>query len=242
MKQTFKGMLEQGEIGIRVYWVRVPFKPAEIWPDRKGLRVKGTVRLAGISKKGSPLNLGALFRTSLMSSKDHGYVLVVNRKVQKTLGATVGSLIEVSIEPDLEERPASAPPELAKLLKQDRALKKWFEALNESSRKYIADHVAESKTPDVRERRAELWAERMMLTMEGEVVAPPLLQAAFRQRPQAKVGWESLTPVQRRMHLLSIFMLEGVEARSRRVERAMNAAIQASQKKSSSRKRTDDKD
>jgi uncharacterized protein YdeI (YjbR/CyaY-like superfamily) len=242
LQMTFKGILEQGEIGIRIYWVRVPFRPPEVWPNRIGLKVKGTVKLAGASKSARSPDKEAALRTSLMGSKESGYVLVVNRKMQQTLGASIGSLLEVSIEPDLEERPATAPPELTKLLKQDRALKKWFEALNESSRKYIVDQVAASKSAEVRERRAELWIERMMLTIEGESAPPPVLQAAFRKQPIARMGWDALTPLQRRSHLLSIFMLEGIDARARRVERAIEAAIVAAKKKGMTRKPQDEED
>ena len=37
-------------------------------------------------------------------------------------------------------------------------------------------------------------AERLMLTMEGEKVLPPILDVAFRQNPAARKGWDAMTP------------------------------------------------
>ena len=57
--------------------------------------------------------------------------------MQKGAKVAVGGLAEIVLEPDLEERTVRYTPELAKLLKQDRALKRWFEQLSNSARQYI---------------------------------------------------------------------------------------------------------
>jgi uncharacterized protein YdeI (YjbR/CyaY-like superfamily) len=141
-------------------------------------------------------------------------------------------MAEVVIEPDLEDRSAALPPELAKLLKQDRSVKKWYEQLNYSMRKYIADAIAKPKSLEARERQAELWVERMMLAMDGEDEPPPILQAAFRRQPQARIGWDAMTPIQRRTHLLAIFLNQSPQARAKRAEKAVSDAIRISQRKS----------
>ena len=48
--------------------------------------------------------------------------------------------------------------------------------------------------------------ERMMLAMEGEHTLPPILRLAFRRAPRAQAGWEAMTPVQRRGHLLGVLL------------------------------------
>jgi len=48
-------------------------------------------------------------------------------------------------------------------------------------------------------------AERLLLTLEGEIELPPILHAAFLQQPLARRGWEAMTAAQRRNHLLGIF-------------------------------------
>jgi hypothetical protein len=176
------------------------------------MRVRGTIN-------------GFPFRTSLFGRQAGGYLLLVNRTIQKQAKVVPGSLADVVVEPDLEDRSAAPPPELAKLLKADRSVKKWFERLNNSTRNYICDAVAEAKSAESRRRRAEQWTETMMLAMEAEIEVPPLLQAAFRRQPRARAGWEAMTPIQRRTHLIAIFQLQSPEARAKRAERAFDDAL-----------------
>jgi uncharacterized protein YdeI (YjbR/CyaY-like superfamily) len=73
-------------------------------------------------------------------------------------------------------------------------------------------------------RRAEQMAERLLGTMEGERELPPVVAAAFRRRPKAKAGWETMTQLQRRQSLLAVFYYQTPEARERRVEKLCDEA------------------
>jgi uncharacterized protein YdeI (YjbR/CyaY-like superfamily) len=222
MRKSFQAILEPREAGLSWTIARVPFDPAEVWAERKGLRVKGSIRAAGKSSENKD---SVEFCTNLIRSQDHGYFLLVTGKMRKAAHLQAGSRVEISLEPDLDGRAATPPPELAKLFKSDRAVKKWFETLNYSLRKYIADSIAEPKSAEARVRRAEQWMERMMLTMEGEEHPPPILQMAFRRQPLARAGWDAMTPNQRRLTLLSIFSCVSPEAQAKRVERVMDEAV-----------------
>lgn len=211
-KKKFRGVLQPGGTALNWVVVRVPFDAAKVWPDRKRMRVKGTIN-------------GFAFRTSLFGSARGGHVLLVNKQMQKGAGVRVGGTAEIVLEPDLEERVATVPPELEKLLKQDKALKKWFEGMSYSMRKYMEDAVRAAKSQAARVRRAELEVERMMLAMEGERELPPILQAALRRSPKAAEGWKAMTPVQRRGHLLGIFYYQSPEARQKRTEKAVADAV-----------------
>jgi uncharacterized protein YdeI (YjbR/CyaY-like superfamily) len=209
-QRRFKAVLER--MGKAPVWTAatLPFDPVAEWPERNGLRVKGTVAAAG----GTPVPIAV----TLIRSLERGYLLLVTQKMQKLAGVRAGHTAEFVLEPDTDGKSAEPPEELTKLLKQERALKKWFETLNYSTRKYISDSVRESKSAEVRVRRAEQWAEQMMLTMEGEVEPPPVLQMAFRRQPLARTGWDSMTANQRRMSLLGIFSCKSPEARAKRVD------------------------
>jgi uncharacterized protein YdeI (YjbR/CyaY-like superfamily) len=74
--------------------------------------------------------------------------------------------------------------------------------------------------------------ERIMLAMEGEQTLPPILQVAFRRAPRARAGWEAMTPVQRRGHLLGIFYYQSPEARERRTQKAVDEALHLLESKS----------
>jgi uncharacterized protein YdeI (YjbR/CyaY-like superfamily) len=81
------------------------------------------------------------------------------------------------------------------------------------------------KGAEARQRRVEQMAERLMLTMEGEKILPPILDVAFRNTPAARKGWKAMTPAQRRGHLLGVFYCKSPEARERRVEKVIEDAL-----------------
>ena len=217
MKKSFRGVLEPDHTELKWVIVRVPFDATKVWTVRKRLRVKGTIN-------------GFPFRTSLFGSTRGGHVLLVNKKMQKGGKVGPGDTAAIVLEPDLEERTASVPPELAAQLKQERSLKAWYESLNYSMRKYITDLVTGPKSAESRKRRAEQAAEWMMLAMEGEEEPPPILQVVFRRQPLARVGWEAMTPLQRRGHLLGIFYYQSPEAREKRAAKAIEDALKAARR------------
>src|SRR5579859_1479013 len=217
-RQRFRALLEPDGTNLRWVTARVPFQPAAVWKTRRGMRVKGTIN-------------GFAFRTSLFGSAAKGYVVLVNKAMQKGAKAGPGEMAEFTLEPDVEEREAVVPVELAKLLKQDRALARWFAALSYSYRKDICNTVNEPKSAEARLRRAEQMAERMLLAMEGEQFLPPILQVAFRRAPGAQAGWDAMTPVQRRANLLAIFYYQSPEARERRTQKVVEDALRAGARK-----------
>jgi len=210
--KKFRGVLEPDNTPLKWVIVKLPFNPIKAWPTRNRLRVKGTIN-------------GFAFRTSLFGSTQGGHHLLVNKQMQKGAGASVGSMAEIVLEPDLDERATPVPPELAKLLKQHGPLRKWYELLSPSARDNIARTVNGSKSPEARHRRAEQTVERMMLAMEGERDLPPILQMEFARHPQARIGWEAMTPVQRRGHLLGIFYYQSPESRQKRAHKAVDEAL-----------------
>ena len=216
--KTFRALLEP--VGNELRWViaRVPFDPVEVWPVRNGRRVRGEIN-------------GFAFRTSLFpgaGGKKH--VLLINKKMQAGAHARSGDTALFRLEPDLEEREATVPPELAKALKADRGLRRYFDALNPSMRRDIGRWVGEPKSAQSRAKRADEIAERLLLAMEGEHEPPPILRAAFQGQPEARRGWEAMTPIRRRNHLFAIFYYKTAEARERRVRVAIEDALKVARR------------
>ena len=239
MPITFEAALEtlQAEQSWTAVWL--PFDPCELdptgaWPVNGKLRVKGSIRAAVESAKSTS------FATSIIRTKVRGCFLLVTAKMRKATGLNAGSLAEITLEPDIELRAATPPPELAKLLRADRTVRKWFEALNYSTRKYIADMVAEPKSAEARVRRAEQWMERILLVMDGEESPPPILQVAFRRQPLARTGWYALTDNQRRTALFGIFTCVSPEAQAKRIERIVADAMQAARRSEKRQAREDE--
>jgi uncharacterized protein YdeI (YjbR/CyaY-like superfamily) len=230
--KSFTAVVEPLQTGLGWAIARVPFDVAKAWPVRRGLRVRGEILPA--KSKGPSADSedgGFAFRTSLFPySRGEGHFLLVNKKMQAAAKAKVGSAVQIRLEPDLEEREAVIPPELALALKGDRRLRKWFDGLSYSMRKEAGTWVNEPKSVASRRRRAECMAERLLLTLEGEMELPPILHAAFLRQPQARKGWEAMTTTQRRNHLLGIFYYHSVEARERRVTKAVDEALRVAEK------------
>lgn len=224
-RKSFLALLERDGTALNWVVVRIPFDPATVWPQRIGRRVRGTIAEFA-------------FRTTLVSyPHGGGPVLIVNKKMLAGARAQVGEKVRITLEPDLEERPVIIPPELARELKSDRRLERWFNALSESGRREIGKWVGDPGSPDARRKRAEKMAERLMLAMEGEEEPPPILRAAFLRQPLAREGWFALTPTQRRNHLLGIFYYETAEARERRAGKAIEDALRAARKRSAADRR-----
>lgn len=218
--KTFRATLQPLRNGLGWIIARVPFDPAKQWPERRGSRVRGEVN-------------GFPFRTSLFPDpeREGGRVLLVNKKMQAGAGAQAGAMVEIRLEPDLEERPALMPPELATALKADRRLRKWFDNLSEYTRRTLCNMVGEIKGAEARRNQAERITERLFLAMEGETETPPVLRAAFARQPLAEQGWNAMTEAQRRGHLLGIFYYQSVDARESRAARAVEEAIRVARKK-----------
>jgi uncharacterized protein YdeI (YjbR/CyaY-like superfamily) len=197
--------------GNRIRWVlvRMPFDSVKVWGVRGHLRVKGEIN-------------GFAFRGSLFPAADGHHMLMVNKKMQTGAKVRAGMTAKFRIEPDLEERPAPAAPELDKALRVSRRLLKFFQSLPQVYRRDMARRVADAKQPETRRRRAEQFAEWLMETMEAEIELPPLLQQAFRQNPEASARWQRMTPVHRRRRLLSVFYYKTHDARLRRIDQLMN--------------------
>ncbi len=217
--KTFRAVLEPLQNGLGWVIARVPFDVEKAWPQRRRLRVRGEIE-------------GFPFRTSLFAfAGGKGHFLLVNKRMQTAAKAGVGTQVRIRLEPDMEERAALVPPELARALKGDRRLRKWFDGMSYSMRKEIGDWVVEPASAATREKRAEAMAERLLLTLEGEIELPPVLHAAFLRQPLARVGWEAMTPVQRRGHLLGIFGYQTPESRERRAAKAVEEALRVAKRK-----------
>jgi uncharacterized protein YdeI (YjbR/CyaY-like superfamily) len=211
--RTFRATLEQGSLALGWIIARVPFDPAEVWPKMIRLRVRGEIN-------------GFAFRTSLFPDPRGGFYLLINRVMQKAAVAHLGDAAEFRLEPDLDDRAAELPDELAGLLDDEPGLRPWYDSLTEYTRREIGKWIHGVKTDTSRMKRAEQMAERLLATMEAEVELPPLISAALRRNPKARAAWEKLTPLQRRQQLMAVFYYQTPEARERRVEKIITMLLE----------------
>jgi uncharacterized protein YdeI (YjbR/CyaY-like superfamily) len=219
LTKTFRVRLEA--TGTSLHWViaRVPVDLRKSWPMWKSRRVFGEIN-------------GFLFKTALLPGRQgEGFTLLVNKKMQAGAGARAGEVAEIRLTPDLGAVVIDMPVEFAKILKSDRALKKWFDGMSPSMRKGFTNFIADAKTTETRQKRAEEMAESLMLAMEGEIEPPPILRVAFQRQPEARRGWELMTPTQRKNHLLGIFFSQTVDGRERRAAKAIENCLEVARRR-----------
>ncbi|MBV9482991.1 MAG: DUF1905 domain-containing protein [Acidobacteria bacterium] len=215
--KTFEAKLESD--GTRLNWIiiRVPFDVNKLWGTRGNIRVKGQIN-------------GFAFRTALFPTGKGRHIMIVNKRMQAGARVRSGDVACFCLGPDLEERIATLPRELRRLLSQDKSLLRWYDELNHSTRKAIGDWIEQVKSPEARLRRSEQMAERLLETMQAEQELPPLLRLAFARNPRAAAGWEQMSVSRRRGHLLGIFYYRNPAARARRIAKALDDASNVGEK------------
>jgi uncharacterized protein YdeI (YjbR/CyaY-like superfamily) len=221
--KRFEAMLER--MPSRLNWViiRLPFDAAKVWGLRGQIRGQITVK--------GEMN-GFAFRTSLFPTGSGGHILLVNKRMQKGARAVAGSIARFQIELDNEARIVNIPDELQRILHQDRALRRWYDKLNHSTRNDIANWITEPKSGEARKRRTEQIAERLLSVMEAERELPPVLEVAFARHPRAREGWEAMSASRRRGHLFGIFYYRNPEAQAKRIEKMVHDAMAIAEKTS----------
>ena len=216
--KSYSAPLEHLRSGLGWVVAYLPFDAAEVWGRRGRLKVKGEIN-------------GFAFRTSLFPTRDGRHFLLINKRMQKGAHAYVGAKARFRLELDTEERTVTVPPELKRVLAEDRSLFRWFEKFNYSIRKWIVDRVTEVKSADARVRRSEQVAEQLLSTMEAERELPPMIQLAFARNPRAREGWEQMSATARRGQLLAIFYYRTPESRARRLAKVLDEAAARAEKK-----------
>lgn len=219
LTKSFRAPLQLANTLPRWVLVRIPLDLKRAWPTWKSRRVFGEIN-------------GFAFKTALIpGAKGHGFMLIVNKKMQTGAGVRAGAIAHIRLAPDLGELVIEMPSEFARILKGDRELKKFFDGMSPSMRKGFMNFIADAKSATTRQKRAEAMAESLMLAMESEIEPPPILRAAFQRQPEARRGWDLMTPTQRKHHLLGIFYPQTVEGRERRAARAIENALEVARRR-----------
>jgi uncharacterized protein YdeI (YjbR/CyaY-like superfamily) len=218
--KSFKAPLERMASNLGWVIVRVPLDVPKVWGVRGMLKVRGEIN-------------GFEFRTSLFPTGKGYHYLLVNKRMQAGACVAAGSTAQFRLEPDLEKRVVTVPPELQRILNEERAFRRWFDQLGHSIRKWICDWITQVKSPEARMRRAEQAAEQLMSTMESERELPPVLKLAFARDPRALVGWQRMSPTRRRGNLLAIFYYRSPDARDRRITKVLEEALAFADRKPS---------
>lgn len=191
---------------------RLPFSVEKTWGTRGILKVRLLVN-------------GFEYRSSLFPTRSGTHFILVNKKMQKAARIKLGDVASFSVTPDLAPRILKLPEELERALNEDRKVRKWFDRLTYSIRKWLSDIVANAASPATRNKRAERIAEQIMETMEAEEELPPLIRQTLNRHPGAERAWKNMTELQRRYNLLAIFYYQTPQTRLKRIEKVIEQAL-----------------
>jgi uncharacterized protein YdeI (YjbR/CyaY-like superfamily) len=206
--KSFRATLERGAMNLGWTMIRIPFDSAKLWGSRGQIKIKGDIN-------GFPI------RGILFPDGNGNHFLLVTKKMQKGGMVTVGATAQFRLEVDTEPRPVEMPEELAAILKEERALKKWFDQLSGSTRNWLMKWIMGATSSQARARRADQVAERMVAAMEAEHDLPPVLRIAFANDPIGYEAWKKISPSHRRNHLIAIFGYRSPQSRARRIQKML---------------------
>ena|SRR5688572_32487226 len=197
-------------LGKAPYWVviEIPFDAVKHWGVRGQLRVKGDIN-------------GFSFETTLFPSGEGRHFMIVNKRMRMGGKVQLGTEAHVRLQPDPARRVIPTVPELERVLRQSKPLRRFYESLTPSTRNEIARFIAGAKQQATRLRRADQLGERLMETMEAEIELPPAIRQVMARNPLAARGWERMSRSHRRAHLLGIFFYRTWDSRMRRIEKAV---------------------
>ena len=80
--------------------------------------------------------------------------MLVRRELLGRIGASMGDVVEVQLELDLEPRTVEVPRELEAVLEEDHRLAELYSKMSPSLRRAWASYVDGAKRPETRLRRA----------------------------------------------------------------------------------------
>ena len=136
-KHTFTAVIQNAGGGGA--FVEVPFNVEEAFGAKKP-KVKALIE--GVPYRGLLVRMGG----------DH-HLLIVLKGIREQIGKTFGDEIQVTVEPDLEERVIEIPKDLMKELKKDKEAKAFFDKLSYTHRKEYVNWVTEAKKEETRQNR-----------------------------------------------------------------------------------------
>jgi hypothetical protein len=138
--QEFKTALIKSEtIGTWTFFI-IPFDVEEVFGLKNHVKVKGTIN-------------GVEFRTSLAPRGDGSHYMVVSKTIQESAGIGRGDIIQVTMEPDFDERIVEVPELMQKIFEENEESGKVFAKLSYTRRKDFVDFIMDAKKESTREKR-----------------------------------------------------------------------------------------
>ncbi|WP_167747193.1 YdeI/OmpD-associated family protein [Cohnella luojiensis] len=121
-------------------YVNVPFQVKEVYGSKGQVKVKGTLN-------------GIAYRGSLMPHGDGTHYMVVNQTLREAANAIMGTIVEVVMERDTEERVIRIPEDFLTSLEENAEASAFFRNLAYSYQKEYVVWIEAAKKPETRQAR-----------------------------------------------------------------------------------------
>ena len=140
----------------QVRWVDIP--RATVAKLGKGRRIDALLRFNG-----------DLDRVTLLPGKPAHYKLAFKVELLKPAGVDAGDVIRFTLEPDRESREPELPAEMARAFSMRPELVTKWNSHTVATRRQVVRYVLMAKNPEVQEKRARVFVERLAAT--GKLIA-----------------------------------------------------------------------
>jgi hypothetical protein len=150
--QTFTAILKRPEgVGTWTY-IDLPFDVTLLYGVKGQVKVKGTLNEQP-------------FHGSAMPHGDGTHYVVINKALRDTVGVHQGDSVQVSIEPDMEDRNLTLPLDLVNALGRDERAKAAFDKLSYSHQKEYVEWIEGAKKAETRQTRI---AKALVMLLNGQ--------------------------------------------------------------------------
>jgi Domain of unknown function (DUF1905)/Bacteriocin-protection, YdeI or OmpD-Associated len=137
---SFKGILENAVKGTDTAYVAVPINVEKFFGSRGQVKVKAT--FDGHPYRGVIANMGT-----------GSHCIGVRKDVRKAIGKTIGDIVMVTIEEDLDERVLEITEDLRVFFKKNAHAREFFDTLSYTNRKEYVVWITSAKKQETREKR-----------------------------------------------------------------------------------------
>ncbi len=145
-KYQFRAVIEAGDGGGA--FVVVPFDVEKTF-GKKRVKIKAII-------EGEPYR-GTLVR---MGSPHH--MLIVLKEIREKVGKTMGDVVSVELEEDLEERIVEVPADIQTALEAESAAQTYFSNLSYSHQREYVQWVTDAKREQTRQSRIKRMIEMLV--------------------------------------------------------------------------------
>lgn len=147
-KVKFTAKIEQHE-GMDAGYIEFPYDVMKLYG------VKGRVAVKAVFEE------QVIYRGSLVKMKTPCHILGITKEIRQQLGKSLGDIIKVEIEQDLEIREIIIPDDVKPLLDKNPKAKKFYESLSYTDRKEYMRWIETAQRAETRERRIGILIKKL---------------------------------------------------------------------------------